>query len=289
MIKTYSMLTKPKIILGNLITMTAGVVLGAKGRPDLLLFLGVLVGLGCVIASACVCNNYIDRHADAVMERTRDRALAKGDVSIGGALFFALLLGCVGAAILVLTTNMLTLWLSLFGFFFYVVMYSIVKYRSSTGTLVGTIAGAMPPVIGYCAASHRFDLGAGILFLILILWQLPHFYAIAVYRLSEYAKAGIPVMPLVKGVRQTKVHMLWLIIGYLPATFLLPTFQYTRVETLLLATGIGLIWLRTGYQGFTTNNDQEWARKMFRVSLIVITVFSLAISIEGVAFATPSR
>ena len=288
MIRSYSMLTKPGIVMGNLITTTAGFFLGSKGVPNMLLFLYLLVGLGLVIASACVFNNYIDRHADALMERTKNRALVKGTISTIAALVFALLLGCIGAGVLWFTTDGLTLALSLFGFFFYVVMYSFSKYRSTSGTLIGTVSGAMPPVIGYCAANHGFDLGAQILFLILVLWQLPHFYSIAVYRLHEYAKASIPVLPLVKGIQRTKIHMCCMIGGYLPAIFLLPTFHYTGMGTLIIAALLGLFWLALCIQGFKAENDTIWARKMFRVSLLVIIVLSIAISYEGVAFATPS-
>jgi protoheme IX farnesyltransferase len=138
------MLTKPGIILGNIITTASGFALASKGNIDISLFFFTLIGLGLVIASAGVFNNYIDRHMDARMERTKNRAFPQGLVSTPLALLFGGILGLLGLFILSYT-NLLTVCVALFGFFIYLVLYAFMKYRSFYGTLVGSLAGAVPP------------------------------------------------------------------------------------------------------------------------------------------------
>lgn len=280
MIKTYYMLTKPGIIMGNLITTVSGFALASKGHFDGWLFFSLMVGLSMVIASACVFNNAIDRKADEKMARTKNRPLVTGLISVQNAMIFAILMGISGILILILYTNLLAAALAAVGFFFYVVMYSITKYRSSAGTLVGSISGAMPPVVGYCAVSNHFDLGALLLFTILVLWQMPHFYSIAVYRYHDYIAASIPVLPVVKGMRTTKIHMFWYITAYMIAVLLLMMGGYTGYAYLIVASILGLVWLVLCAKGFKAISDDLWARRMFRFSLIVITVLSIMISVD---------
>lgn len=278
MIKTYLLLTKPGIIMGNLITTVAGFALGSGKSWDFLLFLATLGGLGMIIASACVFNNCLDRHADAKMERTRNRPLVKGELSVKTAFFFALLLGSMGATILLLYAPFLATLSAFIGFFFYVIVYSISKYRTSLGTLLGSIAGAMPPVVGYVAASGQYDSVALLLFIILIFWQMPHFYSIALFRLDDYEGASIPVMPLVKGIYLTKVHMLCYIVAFFVAMLFLVFQKALWFGYLVPAVLIGIGWFLLCLQGFKTENERGWARQMFRFSLVVIMVFSGMIS-----------
>ena len=281
MLRTYYLLTKPGIIFGNLITMTAGFLLGSRSDPDLGLFLATLAGLGLIIASACVFNNYIDRDIDKKMKRTKKRALASGLVSGRSALLFGTTLGISGVAILKAYTNDVALVLALIGFFVYVVMYGFWKRRSTIGTVVGSISGAIPPVVGYCAASNNFDTGALIFFLILVLWQMPHFYSIAMYRRDDYAKAGIPALPVKKGMEVTKIHILIFIVAYIVVVACLTLFDYTGNTYLVVGVVLGLIWLGYGIAGFKTDDDIKWARKMFRVSLIVLSITSVMIGLDS--------
>jgi len=280
MIKAYTMLTKPGILLGNVVTTAAGFFLASRGQFDAALFCAVIAGLGLIIASACVFNNYIDRSADAKMARTKNRALVKGTISPKSALVFGLVLGALGVAVLGYYTNLLATLIAALGFFFYVVMYSICKYRSTHGTLVGSIAGAVPPVVGYTAVSHSLDLGAGLLFAILVLWQMPHFYAIATYRLPEYAAASIPVLPVTRGIPATKVQILLYTIAFLIAALLLPFYGYTGSAYSMVAISLGLAWLGLCLQGFRTQNDARWARRMFRFSLVVILGLSILMAVD---------
>lgn len=278
MIRTYYLLTKPGIIMGNLITTVGGFALASRGHIDLWLFCTMFMGLGLVIASACVFNNYIDREADAKMSRTKNRPLAKGLIPHFNALLFANALGLSGIFILALYTNLLTVLMALLGFFIYVILYSLWKYRSTLATLVGSIAGALPPVIGYCSVSNRLDAGACILFTILVLWQMPHFFSIALYRFDDYAAASVPVLPIKKGIFTTKVQMLLYIIAFFPATLLL--FSYTGYAYLLVAAPLSLAWLYLSIRGFYTTNDRLWARNMFRLSLLIVTALCLMMSID---------
>ena len=242
----------------------------------------MLTGLSLVIASACVFNNYIDREIDAKMARTNQRALVRGAISVRAAIIFGSILGVAGAAILGVFTNLLTLAISLFGFFAYVVLYGIWKRRSAIGTVVGSISGAVPPVVGYVAVTGRLDVAAGILFLIIVLWQMPHFYAIAIYRLSDYTAANIPVLPSKQGIRATKIQMLAYIVAFTVAAASLYLLGYAGVAYLVVTLMLGLVWLALGLSGFAAANDTLWAKQMFKYSLVVITGLCLVISLNTV-------
>ena len=167
--KAYLMLMKPGIIMGNVITAAGGFALGSKGTFDFGLFLAALLGLSLIIGSACAFNNYIDRTADQKMKRTQNRPLAKGTISLQSATLFAIFLFLSGILVLTLFVNLLTLAIALIGFAVYVFFYSFLKYRSTHATLIGSIAGATPPALGYCAASNHFDMGALLLFAVIVL------------------------------------------------------------------------------------------------------------------------
>lgn len=280
MIKTYYMLTKPGIIMGNAITCIGGFALASKGHLDYWLLFVTLIGLSLVIASAGVFNNYLDRECDQKMERTKNRPLAKKLINEKNAIFFATILGLLGFLILALYTNLLTVLVTLTGFFIYLGLYGIWKYRSIHGTIVGSLSGAVPPIVGYCAVSNRFDAGALILFMILVLWQMPHFFAIAIYRLNDYVAAAIPVLPVKKGIYITKIHMVLYIIAFIAAAALLTLFDYTGYAYLTVAVLFGLIWLGLGIKGFASDNNQRWAHKMFVFSLVTILMLCLMMSID---------
>lgn len=277
--KTYYLLTKPGIIMGNLITMIGGFALASQNGFDFLLFLYVSIGLGLTIASACVFNNYMDRKADAKMSRTKSRPLAAGLISGRKALFFATALGLLGIATLYFLTNPLAVAISLLAFFIYVGLYSVWKYRTTSATLIGSISGALPPVIGYCAAKNQLDAGAFILFAILVLWQMPHFYSIALYRFEDYKNASIPVLPIKRGIYTTQVQMVLYIIAFIASTMLLTFYGYTGVVYTCFAMALGLAWLALSVKGFKSEDKVQWARSMFRLSLVVVTALCVLISV----------
>ncbi|MBS4167818.1 heme o synthase [Parachlamydia sp. AcF125] len=279
----YYLLTKPNIVLGNLITLAAGFLLASKGKMDVWLFFATLFGLSLIMASACVFNNYIDRQIDQRMERTKNRALVIGLISARDALLFAVFLGILGTTTLYFFTNLLTVYVATFGFFVYVILYSLWKCHTVYGTAIGSLAGAVPPVAGYCAVSNQIDVGAAILFTLLVLWQMPHFFAIALYRLEDYAAAGIPVLPVVKGISRTKIHMFIYVIGFVMAALMLTFFNYTGYVYFAVTTLVGLVWIRLSLQGFKTQEDRLWGKNMYRCSLWMIISLCVVIPFDIVS------
>lgn len=275
--KSYLTLTKPGILMGNGINALGGFLLASKGQINPLLFLLMFLGLTGVMAAGCVINNCIDKDLDSKMQRTQSRALVQGTINIKQALLFASILGALGLFVLAKYVNLLSFYLGLFGLVVYILFYSYSKYYSSYGTLIGSFAGAVPPVIGYCAVTHAFDLGASLLFLILICWQMPHFYAIALYRLEDYRLGDIPTTPLKKGLRATQIQMLLYVLGFMFSVSLLTHFGLTNRLFLIGMLGFSLYWLYLSIKGFFEKDSVAWGRRMFLFSLMIIMVFSLLI------------
>ena len=281
MLKAYYHLTKPGIIYGNLLSATAGFFLAAGGVIDLGLLAATLLGTALGIGAGCVFNNYIDRGIDAKMARTKKRALVAGQISGRNALVYGTVLGLLGFGILAVFTNYLVLLTGLVGFVFYVIIYGLVKRHSTLGTVIGAIPGATPPVAGYVAVSGSFDLGAGLVFLALAIWQLPHFYSIAIFRLSDYTAAGIPVLPAKKGKRLTKVYILLYIAAYAVVVSLFGACGYTSWAFSVVMILVSLLWLKRGLHGFRTADDVAWARRMFGFSLLVLLLFSAGLVVDS--------
>lgn len=281
MIKAYYFLTKPGIIYSNVLTAIGGFFLAAKGNIDIPLLLSMTFGLGLVIASACVYNNYIDRGIDSKMARTQRRALVQKTITGKHALIYATILGIIGFSLLLFYTNVLTTFVAFIGFFFYVVVYSIGKRQTTYGTIIGSISGAVPPVVGYCAVTNRFDIAAFLLFLILVFWQMPHFYAIAIFRYDDYEAASIPVWPIKKGITQAKMQMLLYIFAFIIAAVSLSIFHITGFVYLVVMVTLGLMWLVLAVKGFKVTDDNKWAKKMFFFSLVVISIFSFLLIISA--------
>ena len=173
MIKPYLQVTKPGIIVGNLISVVGGFLLASKGSINGYLLILTLLGVSLVVASGCAFNNLIDRDIDPKMERTKNRVLVRGLASARVTFALATILGIAGFVVLYFGANPLAMWLSVMGFVVYVGIYSLYMKRHSVyGTLIGSLSGAAPPVIGYCAVSNNFDAGALILLAIFSLWQM---------------------------------------------------------------------------------------------------------------------
>jgi protoheme IX farnesyltransferase len=277
--KQYYYLTKPGIIRGNLMTALAGFLFGSRGDIQIVELIATMAGLGAVIASGCVFNNYIDRGIDKKMARTDKRALVTGEISGKQALIFATLLGVGGALLLNVFTNYTTLLVALAGHFFYVVVYGYWKRRSVYGTLVGSISGAIPPVVGYVAATNQLDLPALLLFIILASWQMPHFYAIAMYRRDDYKAADIPVLAVKAGMETSRKHILSYQVLFLAAVASLGILGFAGYSYLVVMLLAALWWL---WQGLNASDKElvVWAKGIFKVSLVVLTLFSLMISLD---------
>jgi heme o synthase len=286
MLRTYLSLTKPGIILGNLLTTAAGYFIGSFGNPAISELLVTLLASALVMASGCVLNNYIDRDIDAKMERTKNRALASGVVRPHLTLVFAFMLGASGLAIFAIWTNMTATLSVIFGLFSYAVLYSMWwKRRSVFGTEIGSIAGAMPPVIGYTAATNTLDVGALLLFLILVTWQMPHFYAIGLRRLDDYRAAGVPILPVVSGPHATKVRILIWIAAFTLVAPLLWVYEYAGGAYLLISLVLGMAWFGIGLFGLRFENDTRFATRMFYVSILVLFLLSFTMMLDATQLA----
>jgi len=288
MIKQYLQVTKPGIIFGNLISVVGGFLLASKGSIDYPLFLATLVGVSLVVASGCVFNNYIDRDIDKKMERTKNRVLVKGLIAPSVSLVYATALGIAGFALLYIGANPLAMWLAVMGFVVYVGVYSLYMKRHSVyGTLIGSLSGAAPPVIGYCAVTNEFDAGALILLAIFSLWQMPHSYAIAIFRFKDYQAANIPVLPVVKGISVAKNHITVYIVAFMVATLMLTLGGYAGYKYLIVAAAVSVWGLGLALRGYKAENDSVWARKLFVFSIVAITSLSVMMSIDFSASASP--
>lgn len=280
-LSNYLSVAKPGIIAGNLVTLAGGFFLASRGEVDFRLLLATTVGLALVVASGCVFNNVIDRDIDGKMQRTRNRVLVRGAISPQAALLYAAVLGVAGFGLMSAATNPLATLIVALGFVVYVGVYSLYFKRHSVyGTLIGSLSGAAPPLVGYCAVTGSFDLGALVLLLIFALWQMPHFYAIAIFRLQDYRAAGIPVLPAVEGIQVTKKHIVFYTGAFLAATLALSLGRYTGPGFMVVATVLGGYWLHLAWSGRTAFDDVAWARRLFFFSLLIVMAISVTMSVD---------
>lgn len=283
MIKPYLMVTKPGIIFGNMVAVIGGFLLAAKGNADIPLLLSTLAGVSLVIASGCVFNNYIDRDIDSMMERTKNRPLVQGQISSGVSLGYASLLGTAGFLLLYSQTNLLATVIALAGFLIYVGLYSLyLKRKSVYGTLVGSLSGATPSVIGYCAVTDQFDSGAFILLLIFSLWQMPHSYTIAIFRFKDYQAASLPVLPVIKGVATAKKHIVFYILAFAVTALMLTVSGYTGYSYFFIVAILCAYWLWLVAAGKQSDNETIWAKRLFLYSILTITTLSVMMSVDFV-------
>jgi protoheme IX farnesyltransferase len=226
-----------------------------------------------VIGAACVFNNYYDRDIDRRMARTSKRATAVGSISTRALMIYGLLLLIVGTAVLLTRTNLLTVSLGLVGFVSYVFWYTPAKHRTKYATLIGTIPGAIPPVAGYVAVTNELDLACALLFVILVCWQMPHFYAIAIRRIDEYKAANVPVWPLTNGIESTRRQMILYGIAFVvscAALTVLGFSGYAFLGTMLIA---GAYWTYMCIKGWPAEDTTGWAKKVFLLSLPILPLF----------------
>ena len=280
MLGEYYRLTKPGEIYGNSLTAVAGFLLGSKWHISLPAFLALLVGLGLVMAGSLVLNNWTDRGIDRQMTRTRGRALASGKIPVRNALIFAGLL-LAGGFWLLSYTNTLTMLVALVGFIDYVILYGLAKRRTTWSTIIGSVSGAVPIAAGYAAATGRFDTGAWLLFAIMTVWQMPHFYSIGIFRRDEYAAAGLPIRPVNKGAAAARQSILWYMASFLLGILLLTYFGYTGLVFAGIMGAVSVLWLWKGLT-VSTADYTVWGRQIFRWSLVVLLCLSVMLSIAPV-------
>jgi protoheme IX farnesyltransferase len=281
-LKLYYSLVKPGVLYGNAITAAAGFLFAAQGHINIGLFAALFIGSSLVIGAACALNNYLDRDIDSLMERTKSRAVASGAIPGRNAVIFSIVLLVIGMTVLLVWTNKLVVIAGLVGFIDYVWLYGALSKRKSIhGTLVGSISGAIPIFSGYVAVTSHIDAAAILVFLILFLWQMPEFYSISIYRRDEYKAAHVPVMSVMKGIQNTKVQIFIYTVLFVVATLLLSLFGDTSYSYTIVMGLLGLYWLKLASKGLSIRDNNAWARKMFKFSLIILLAFSFMISIDA--------
>lgn len=279
MLKEYYRLTKPGIVYGNAIAALAGYAFASGIHLDIPRLLAMLAGLMLVIACACVLNNIMDRDVDARMERTRDRALPSGRITVRSALLFALLLGALGFALLAAYTNALATLTAAFGVLSYVLLYTPAKRVTVHSTIIGALPGAVPPVIGYASVTNALDATALCLFLILIAWQMVHFFAIALYRVEEYRAADLPIMTVRLGTLPTKALMAVYSVLFAFALYALTLVHYVSLPAKLVMGALALGWIALSAYGFSAPDESRWGRRMFFYSLIVLLALCASLAL----------
>lgn len=268
------------MITGNLFPVIAGYLL-ASGCTIHLTLIWTIIGASLVMASGCVFNNCVDRDIDLLMERTKNRPLATKTLSPQIAVIFGFILGIVGMCVLYFYTNKLAAHLGAFGLFAYVILYTILsKRRSVFSTHIGSISGATPPLIGYCAASGVIDSAGIALFFLLAAWQMPHFFAIAIFREKDFAAASIPTIFSKLGIRKTKISMLRYVIIFTAINLSFSILGYTGIVHMINASLIGSYWIHLAISGFKAPDDLRWARKMFFTSIAAMVLSCITIAIS---------
>jgi protoheme IX farnesyltransferase len=288
--KILALTVKTGIIKSNLIPMFAGLTLALytydfgllEKLPEILL---AFIGSSLVMGAAGAFNNLYDRDIDSIMKRTQSRPTVTGEIKPKQVLWLASLMSVFGILALAFTTPLAGL-LGFLGLFFYVVPYTMwSKRRTIYNTEVGSISGAMPPLIGWAAIhpdiTHPAILG---LFIITIIWQMPHFYAIAIRKHDEYKAANVPMLPVVKGVRRTYIQTNVYLVILIGISFLLGSLS---TGLMLVALLLGIAWLALSIYGYKRMDPEKWAKSLFIFSLVHMTVlFSTVIiySIMGIIF-----
>ncbi|MFM1651533.1 heme o synthase [Brevibacillus sp. B_LB10_24] len=288
--KILSQTIKTGIIKSNLIPMFAGLTLalytyqiGLFEKFSEMVF--ALIGSILVIGAAGAFNNMYDRDIDSLMERTKNRPTVTGEIKPKTVLWLGIFMSVFGIAALAFATP-LAAFLGFLGLFFYVVPYTMwSKRRTIYNTEIGSISGAMPPLIGWAAIhpdiTHPAILG---LFVITVIWQMPHFYAIAIRKHDEYKAAKVPMLPVVKGVKRTYIQTNIYLIMLIAISFL---FGSLSLGLMFVALLLSVSWLMLSIFGYKQMDSEKWAKSMFVYSLFHMTVlFSTVIiySLMGVIF-----
>lgn len=267
--KPYIELTKPRITWLILMSTAIGFVFGAKSWHWLIL-LHTIIGTGLIASGTAALNQWVEREADGKMRRTQARPLPSGQLDATRALIFAIAISILGFAELAFGVNLLTGLLGLFTLLSYLFIYTPLKQRSPHSTTVGAIPGAMPPLIGYAAASGTLTWEAWALFAILFIWQFPHFYAIAWMYREDYARAGIKMLPVVESDGESTARRIVLYSLALLPISLMPKFLGMTGNIYLYGAAIlGMLFLFTGYR-ILNDRTRQCARNVLLGSVVYL-------------------
>ena len=273
-------LGKPRVVALIVFTAVIGMFLATPGFPPPGALLFGAIGIALVATSAAALNCLIEQRLDAMMARTRARPLPKGDVTPLQALVFVVVVGGAGLFVLHGLTNPLTMWLTLATFLGYAVIYTIfLKPRTPQNIVIGGASGAMPPVLGWCAVTGEISPDALLLFLIIFAWTPPHFWSLALYRKHDYARAGVPMLPVTHGDRFTRLHVLLYTI-ILSALCLMP-FASGMSGTIYLVSAFALngVFLAYAIRLYVDYSDRL-ARRTFRYSIVYLSCLFAALLVD---------
>ncbi|MCX7115633.1 MAG: heme o synthase [Gammaproteobacteria bacterium] len=280
--RDYLAVCKLRVVAMMLVTMAVGMVLAATSMPSLVVIVSSLVGVGACASSAAAVNHWLDRHLDAKMSRTRHRPVVEGRLNGVQVLFFALCLGIIGFLLLYCVVNPLTAWLTLLTLFGYAGIYTgYLKRATSQNIVIGGLAGAAPPLLGWTAVTGAFDPAALLLVLIIFTWTPPHFWALAIYRFEDYQKLTIPMLPVVYGIDLTK-RMIVLYSILLGVVSELPFL--VGMSHLFYAVGAGVLGARFIWDAWRLmgTSDRLEARRLFYYSIWYLLALFIVMLVDHI-------
>jgi protoheme IX farnesyltransferase len=268
----YYKLCKPKVVFLIVFTAIVGMLLSTQGALPLETFIAATVGIGLASASGAALNHWVDQRIDVVMERTHNRPLPQGEMSSRSALLFALSLAVISMVILLIWTNPLTALLTLTSLVGYAVIYTMFLKRSTPQNIVlGGAAGAAPPMLGWAAMTGEVNTEALLLFLIIFVWTPPHFWALAIKRRDEYARAGLPMLPVTHGIVFTKFHILLYTMLLLSVTLMPFVIQMTGLIYFAGALSLGIGFIYHAVKLYRTGDSDQHAMKTFSYSIFYLS------------------
>jgi protoheme IX farnesyltransferase len=276
----YLQLTKPRIISLLLITTVPAMILAERGVPSLGLMAATLAGGMLTAGGANAINQFVDRDIDELMSRTRGRPLPGHRIEPGHALAFGIGLGALGFAWLTITVNLLSALLAVAAILFYVFVYTMwLKRTSPQNIVIGGAAGAVPVLVGWAAVTNTVALPAWVLFAVVFMWTPPHFWALAVRYRGDYAAAGVPMLPVVAGVRTTTRHILTYAILLVPITLVLWPAAHMGLIYVAAALVLGA-WFVAGAVRLHRATTGENAMRLFRVSVLYLGLLFAAVAVD---------
>ncbi|MBA11434.1 MAG: protoheme IX farnesyltransferase [Gammaproteobacteria bacterium] len=276
----YLELTKPGVQALLFVSCASGMLIGSNFNPPVTVFFFGLIGISFLAASSAVVNHFFDKQIDAKMNRTSKRPLVLGHISDKQAIIFSVLLYASGSIMLLNFTNFLTWLLTTLTFIFYGFIYTkYLKYMTSQNIVIGGLAGAMPPLLGWSAITNSIEPNALLLVLIIMVWTPPHFWALAVYRVEDYSEAEVPMLPVQKGVAFTKQHILLYTFLLIACTMLPYAVQMFGEIYLISALVLGLIFLIYSFRLYKDETNAI-AMPTFAYSIIYLAALFAAMLID---------
>mgnify|MGYP002149488379 CR=1 FL=1 len=278
--RQYYVLTKPRVVQLIVFCAVIGMLLAEPGLPDLTLALPATAGIWLVASAAAAFNCLVEQAIDRKMARTAWRPTAKGELSNTQALVFSAILCTAGSALLYLLVNPLTMWLTFATFVGYAVIYTVVlKPMTPQNIVIGGASGAMPPVLGWAAMRNDVGPEAVLMCLIIFLWTPPHFWALAMYRVEDYRRSGLPMLPVTHGNDFTRLNVLLYTLVLFAATLLPFVIRMSGWLYLAAAVVLGLWFIVYGFRLWRDYSD-ALARKTFRFSILYLSLLFAALLVD---------